>query len=224
MLKISNLRIPEELAQTLASGTTLLSKIKDRIDQKYTGDVAVMIAGGICRDAYAYHLGRGELPVGYAPGSGDIDIVVVGLGGAMQEAYELVQDLFEVHGDADCTSFNPRMDYVVQGSYEGTEVDVLFYNDQYPTLLDALDSFNTTVNGFYVLPVVTGQDSYIRNHKFDPLESFNYNWQTVSKEGEPEAELREADYERHSKSKARYEAMAHAAIMATGNPYAMIRG
>ena len=224
MLKISNLRIPEELAQTLASGTTLLSKIKDRIDQKYTGDVAVMIAGGICRDAYAYHLGEGELPVGYAPGSGDIDIVVVGLGGAMQEAYELVQDLFEVHGDTDCTSFNPRMDYVVQGSYEGIEVDVLFYNDQYPTLLSALDSFNTTVNGFYVLPVVTGQDSYIRNHKFDPLESFDYNWQTASKEGEPEAELREADYERHSKSKARYEAMAHAAIMATGNPYAMIRG
>ena len=224
MLKISNLRIPEELAQTLASGTTLLSKIKDRIDQKYTGDVAVMIAGGICRDAYAYHLGRGELPVGYAPGSGDIDIVVVGLGGTMQEAYELVRDLFEVHGDTDCTSFNPRMDHVVQGSYEGIEVDVLFYNDQYPTLLDALDSFNTTVNGFYVLPVVTGQDSYIRNHKFDPLESFDYNWQTVSKEGEPEAELREADYERHSKSKARYEAMAHAAIMATGNPYAMIRG
>ena len=224
MLKISNLRIPEELAQTLASGTTLLSKIKDRIDQKYTGDVAVMIAGGICRDAYAHHLGRGELPVGYAPGSGDIDIVVVGLGGAMQEAYELVQDLFEVHGDTDCTSFNPRMDYVVQGSYEGIEVDVLFYNDQHPTLLSALDSFNTTVNGFHVLPVVTGQDSYIRNHKFDPLESFDYNWQTVSKEGGPEAELREADYERHSKSKARYEAMAHAAIMATGNPYAMIRG
>ena len=224
MLKISNLRIPEELAQTLASGTTLLSKIKDRIDQKYTGDVAVMITGGICRDAYAYHLGRGELPVGYAPGSGDIDIVVVGLGGAMQEAYELVQDLFEVHGDTDCTSFNPRMDYVVQGLYEGIEVDVLFYNDQYPTLLDALDSFNTTANGFYIMPAMPHREPHIRNYNFDPLVAFDYNWQTVSKEGELEAELREADYERHSKSKARYEAMALAAIMATGNPYAMIRG
>ena len=224
MLKISNLRIPDELAQTLADGCVLLRKIQARIHEKYQGDVAVMIAGGICRDAYAYHLGEGKLPEGYAPGSGDIDIVVVGLGGAMQEAYELVEGLFEVHGDTCCASFNPRMDYVVQGSYCGTEVDILFYNDQYPTLLDALDSFNTTVNGFYVLPAVTGQDSYIQNHKFDPLESFDYNWQTVSKDGEPEAELREADYERHSKSKARYEAMAHAAIMATGNPYATIRG
>ena len=224
MLKISNLRIPEELAQTLASGTTLLSKIKDRIDQKYTGDVAVMIAGGICRDAYAYHLGNGELPVGYAPGSGDIDIVIVGLGGAMQEAYELVQDLFEVHGDTCCASFNPRMDYVVQGSYEGIEVDVLFYNDQYPTLLSALDSFNTTANGFYITPTMPHQEPHIQNHNFDPLVAFDYNWQTVSKDGGDEELMRDKERERHVKSKARYEAMAHAAKAKTENPYAMIRG
>ena len=221
MLKISNLRIPEELAQTLASGTTLLSKIKDRIDQKYTGDVAVMIAGGICRDAYAYHLGRGELPKGYAPGSGDIDIVVVGLGGAMQEAYELVQDLFEVYKDTDCTSFNPRMDYVVQGLYEDIEVDVLFYNDQHPTLLSALESFNTTANGFYLMPAPA---LCIQNHNFDPLVAFDYNWQTVSKDGGCEEEMKESERLRHLKSKARYEAMAHAAKAQTGNPYAMIRG
>ena len=224
MLKISNLRIPEELAQTLASGITLLNKIKDRIDQKYTGDVAVMIAGGICRDAYAYHLGRGELPVGYAPGSGDIDIVVVGLGGAIYEAYELVQDLFEIHGDTACASFNPRMDYVVQGSYCGVEVDILFYNQGYPTLQAALDSFNTTANGFYILPAIAGQDSYIQNHKFDPLDPFDYNWQTASKEGGDEETIRESARERHRKSEARYEAMAHAAKVQTGNPYAMIRG
>ena len=224
MLKISNLRIPEELAQTLASSTALLSKIKDRIDQKYTGDVAVMIAGGICRDAYAYHLGRGELPVGYAPGSGDIDIVIVGLGGAMQEAYELVQDLFEVHGDTCCASFNPRMDYVVQGSYEGIEVDVLFYNDQYPTLLSALGSFNTTANGFYIMPTMPHQEPHIQNHNFDPLVAFDYNWQTVSKDGGNEEEMKESERLRHLKSKARYEAMAHAAKVQTGNPYAMIRG
>ena len=222
MLKISNLRIPDELAQTLADGCVLLRRIQARIHEKYQGDVAVMIAGGICRDAYAYHLGEGKLPEGYVPGSGDIDIVVVGLGGAMQEAYELVEDLFEVHDDTACAYyFNPRMDYVVQGSYCGVEVDILFYNQDHPTLLDALNSFNTTVNGFYILPAVTGQDSYIQNHKFDPLEPFDYNWKTVSKEGGPEVE---ADHERHSKSKARYEAMAHAAMMATGNPYAMIRG
>ena len=221
MLKISNLRIPEELAQTLASGITLLSKIKDHIDQKYTGDVAVMIAGGICRDAYAYHLGRGELPVGYTPGSGDVDIVVVGLGGAMQEAYELVRDLFEVHGDTDCTSFNPRMDYVVQGSYEGIEVDVLFYNDQHPTLLSTLESFNTTANGFYLMPAPA---LCIQNHNFDPLVAFDYNWQTVSKDGGNEEEMKESERLRHLKSKARYEAMAHAAKVQTGNPYAMIRG
>ena len=34
MLKISNLRIPEELAQTLASGITLLGSLIDRIYQK----------------------------------------------------------------------------------------------------------------------------------------------------------------------------------------------
>ena len=224
MLKISNLRIPEELAQALASGTTLLSKIKDRIDQKYTGDVAVMIAGGICRDAYAYHLGNGELPEGYAPGSGDIDIVVVGLGGAIYEAHELVRDLFEVYGDTDCTSFNPRMDYVVQGSYEGIEVDVLFYNDQYPTLLNALNSFNTTANGFYITPAMPHQEPHIQNHNFDPLVAFDYNWQTVSKDGGNEEEMKKSDRLRHLKSKARYEAMAHAAKVQTGNPYAMIRG
>ena len=224
MLKISNLRIPEELAQALASGTTLLSKIKDRIDQKHTGDVAVMIAGGICRDAYAYHLGNGELPEGYAPGSGDIDIVVVGLGGAIQEAYDLVQDLFEVRWDTNCTSFNPRMDYVVQGSYEGIEVDVLFYNGQHPTLLDALNSFNTTANGFYITPALPHQEPHIQNHNFDPLVTFDYNWQTVSKDGGNEEEMKESERLRHLKSKARYEAMAHAAKAQTGNPYAMIRG
>ena len=224
MLKISNLRIPKELAQTLASGTALLSKIKDRIDQEYTGDVAVMIAGGICRDAYAYHLGNGELPVGYAPGSGDIDIVVVGLGGAIQEAYELVQDLFEIHGDTACASFNSRMDYVAQGSYEGIEVDVLFYNGQYPTLLSALDSFNTTANGFYIMPAMPHQEPHIQNHNFDPLVAFDYNWQTASKDGGSEEEMKESERLRHLKSKARYEAMAHAAKAKTENPYAMIRG
>ena len=224
MLKISNLRIPEELARALASGTALLGEIKDRIDQKYTGDVAVMIAGGICRDAYAYHLGNGELPEGYAPGSGDIDIVVVGLGGAIQEAYDLVQDLFEVRWDTNCTSFNPRMDYVVQGSYEGIEVDVLFYNGQHPTLLDALNSFNTTANGFYITPAMPHQEPHIQNHNFDPLVTFDYNWQTVSKDGGNEEEMKESERLRHLKSKARYEAMAHAAKVQTGNPYAMIRG
>ena len=224
MLKISNLRIPEELARALASGTALLGEIKDRIDQKYTGDVAVMIAGGICRDAYAYHLGNGELPEGYAPGSGDIDIVVVGLGGAIQEAYDLVQDLFEVRWDTNCTSFNPRMDYVVQGSYEGIEVDVLFYNGQHPTLLDALNSFNTTANGFYITPAMPHQEPHIQNHNFDPRVTFDYNWQTVSKDGGNEEEMKESERLRHLKSKARYEAMAHAAKAQTGNPYAMIRG
>ena len=142
----------------------------------------------------------------------------------MQEAYELVQDLFEVHGDTDCTSFNPRMDYVVQGSYEGIEVDVLFYNDQYPTLLSALDSFNTTANGFYITPAMPHQEPHIQNHNFDPLVAFDYNWQTVSKDGGNEEEMKKSDRLRHLKSEARYEAMAHAAKVQTGNPYAMIRG
>lgn len=223
MLPIDHPTIPESLQQVLAKGRKLLNAIQDRIhaNPDIGGHVAIMIAGGICRDAYAYHLGRGELPKGYAPGSGDIDIVVVGLGGAMQEAYELVQDLFEVYEDTDCTSFNPRMDYVVQGLYEDIEVDVLFYNDQHPTLLSALESFNTTANGFYLMPAPA---LCIQNHNFDPLVAFDYNWQTVSKDGGDEEEMKESERLRHLKSKARYEAMAHAAKAQTENPYAMIRG